>query len=511
MSERLKNNEEVSETLQKYLALENKFVDPPKITLKLISKPPVGELIGAESIAASTAIQCYAPGVAKMIERIDDKALGIAESTLEGGHHTTRLHTNYTWQIVGATRSVTHDVFHTTPFYNSEQQSQRYVEAKDGNYLMPKDLSPEQSTHFYKSADFANKSYFHMLDKLKPEVEDRVKKMNPEGGWKVKTTAERLNSKSQKLTQEIARYVLPIGQFTNYFHTLGELQLLRLFRASKFPNFTDEARFIIAKMITEVANHDQSILKELESPLTNNLNSYSNLDKEKFDSFLGGKFSKLVSSSIDDMREIDIKKSLKTLADVYDTGMFDPEVSTMRSSWLTFVTKISHAGDSQRQRHRRTGASAVDIESIYTGELDYITPLVIRKNPELSMAYSIIIKKMFENVDTAIKMNIPKEYALLLLPNAITVRVKEAGDLFDWVHRWKQRLCYLAQEEIFFASLDQVRDVEKIMPEIKQMLLAPCGIRMAVGVSPRCPEGSRWCGQPVYNWQLDQYEKNRLI
>lgn len=510
MRERHLNSEIVSETLQKYLALENKFVNPPKITLKLISKPPIGELIGAKSIAASTAIQCYAPGVAKMVERTDDKALGIAESTLDGGHHTTRLHTNYTWQILGATRSVTHDVFHATPFYNSEQQSQRYVEAKDGNYLMPKDLSSEQSMYFYKSADFANKSYFYLLDKLKPEVEDRVKKMNPEGGWKVKTTADRLNSKSQKLIQEIARYVLPIGQFTNYFHTLGELQLLRLFRASKFSNFTDEARFIIASMIAEVGKHDQSIMNELEPPLRADFNRSSNLDKKEFDGLLGSKFSKLISSSID-VGEIGVKRSLELLADVYDVGMFDPEVSNMRSSWLTFITKISHTGDSQRQRHRRTGASAIDIGLIYTGELDYMTPLVIRENPDLLKKYSVIVERMFENVDIALKMNIPKEYALLLLPNAITVRVKEAGDLFDWVHRWKQRLCYLAQEEIFFASLDQVRDVEKIMPEIKQMLLAPCGIRMAAGVSPRCPEGSRWCGQPVYNWQLDQYEKHRLI
>jgi hypothetical protein len=118
---------------------------------------------------------------------------------------------------------------------------------------------------------------------------------------------------------------------------------------------------------------------------------------------------------------------------------------------------------------------------------------------------------MFDNVNTTIEMGIPKEYATLLIPNAINIRVVEGGDLFDWIHRWKQRLCYLAQEEIFFVSLDQVKDLEKVIPEIKPMLLAPCGIRKAVGVSPRCSEGSRWCGQPVYNWQLDKYEKNRLI
>ena len=56
---------------------------------------------------------------------------------------------------------------------------------------------------------------------------------------------------------------------------------------------------------------------------------------------------------------------------------------------------------------------------------------------------------MFENVDRALEMGIPREYATLLIPNAINIRVIEGGDLFDWIHRWKQRLCYLAQEEIF--------------------------------------------------------------
>lgn len=503
---------EVEFELGEYQKLGEKFKDPPKITLKLISKPPIGEIISSESVAASTAIQCYAPGVALMKNREDEKSLQIAKNTLEAGHHTTRLHVNYTFQIVGITRSVTHDIFHTTPFYNSEQQSQRYVEARKGNYLVPSDLSAEQGKFYESVCDFSNKAYFEIQNKLKSSVEKKVREMNPSGGWKIEKTKERLEDKIQKITQEISRYVLPIGQHTNYFHTISELQLLRLFRASRMINFTSETRFVISEMISAVKEFDPSIVNELNKPI-NDLDKHEVLvdNNEDFDNFLDGKLSRLVSQPQTDLFKQKIIYNARLLADEYDIGMFDPKTSMLRHTFLKFISKLSHAGDSQRQRHRRTASNVYDISVEYKGNHDYMTPLVIRENFEIKQIYDQIMYKMFENVDKALEMGIPREYATLLIPNAINIRVVEGGDLFDWIHRWKQRLCYLAQEEIFFVSLDQVKDLEKVMPEIKPMLMAPCGIRKAVGISPRCPEGSRWCGQPVYNWQLDEYEKHRLI
>ena len=140
-----------------------------------------------------------------------------------------------------------------------------------------------------------------------------------------------------------------------------------------------------------------------------------------------------------------------------------------------------------------------------------MTPMIIRENPALRDVYDETMRTIFTNVEKAIDAGIPREYALLLLPNASTLRVVESGDLFDWLHRWKQRLCYLAQEEIFFISVEQVEQVGKVLPDLKNMLLAPCGVRQRAGVRPRCPEGDRWCGKPVYNWSLDKYKEERLV
>jgi len=373
---------------------------------------------------------------------------------------------------------------------------------------------------------------------LHPEADRRIVEMYPKGGWKVDSTKERLESKGKKVAQEVARYVLPIGQLTTYYHTLNTIQLARLFKASQMGHVSDEGKFIIGKMIQEVAAYDPTILKEIPLPDSYEKHDTSggvNKYKNEFDKRLGD-FSSALISSPTDLRQVllyslrnthgtgsdqisddEVIRNLadpkynRLLADVFETGMLDPATSSLRSVSLTFATKLSHTADSQRQRHRRTPGATPAINEIYDGRRDYMTPMIIRENPALRDVYDETMRTIFTNVEKAIDAGIPREYALLLLPNASTLRVVESGDLFDWLHRWKQRLCYLAQEEIFFISVEQVEQVGKVLPDLKNMLLAPCGVRQRAGVRPRCPEGDRWCGKPVYNWSLDKYKEERLV
>lgn len=542
MTERNRNPESYLKYLESYLRLENEFVEPPKISLQLVSLSPNQiEKLGVRDVAATTAFQCYAPGIAKLKDRSNDpKAQAVADSTLDAGHHTTRMHCNFTFRIEGATRSVTHDIFHSHPFYNSEQQSQRYVEAKEGNYLIPKNLSEKQQQIYLRAASFSNRAYFELLKILHPEIDRRIRQMYPEEGWQSTKTAERLNSKIAKTSQEISRYVLPIAQKTIYYHTLNEMQLLRMFRACEMQNFSKEAKYILARMICEVNNYDPQINYELNPPLTDvPFNSFNEEfifeQKQEFDSALNNKQTLLrgvpenarailadtvrnvlgiPSTQMSDKMALDNLLNPgknKLLADVYETGMLDPMTNSLRQINLTFATRLSHTADSQRQRQRRTPGATPSIEALYDGGPDYSTPLVVRENPVLKDCYDKIMCEIYENAGKAISAGIPKEYALLLLPNAHNVRVVESGDLFDWIHRWKQRLCYLAQEEIFFISVEQVQQVIEELPEAQSIFLAPCGIRQKATVKPRCPEGERWCGKPVFNWQIERYKEERLI
>lgn len=532
----------VRDYLERYLSLSSRLEKPPEVRLQLISQAPLGNpAVGAVDIAATSAFQCYSPGISVMRPREEEKALATATGTLEGGHHTTRLHTNYTFKLIGVTRSAVHDFFHYTPFYNTTQQSQRYVEAKAGNYQVPGGLSEQQRRLFVDSANFANEQYFTLLENLHPVVEARLRKMYPAGG---EVAGKRLSEKGIKICQEVARYVLPIGQLTNFDHTLSELQLLRIFRASQMAHFTDEARYVVGQMINQVAKVDPSILTDLRKPPVpketigrgeEREEKYLTDQASEFDINLEGKLSKMEapadirkvliragrnilgipSSQISDKEVLALMMDPKNnswLADVYETGMFDPLTSCLREVSLTYQTKLSHTADSQRQRHRRTSGATPPITSLYrNGSADYVTPMVIREDSRLAEIYQQAMRRIYDNVNAAIEAGIPRQESLLLLPNAQTIRVTEQGDLLDWFHRWKQRLCLTAQEEIFFISLDQVDQLAEILPEAGEMLLAPCGLRQKAEIKPRCPEGSRWCGQQVYNLGINDYKNSRLV
>lgn len=530
------------EALVEYLSYKDFYKNPPKVKLQRISRSPKGKPdVSIRDAAGISASQCYEPGISLLQPPKDTKTANrlerIADSTEKSFHLTTR-HDQFQFHLEGVSRSVVHDLLHANPFYNSSQQSQRYVEAKAGNYLQPK-LGKPQEALFNQCADYQNSAYFELLSDLRPEAEKRVKEMYPESGWKVEKTKRRLDGKVGKLCQEIARYVLPIGQCTNLQHTISEIQLLRLFQASQMPHFSHEARYIVAEMVNQVAKSDSSILKELRIPekATNRVYSEEEIFEQKqyFDRELNFKTSHLVS--MDDNSESILAESVRNilgnssledeevldqllnpennpyLASSYETGMIDPLTTSLREIGVTFKTRLSHTADSQRQRQRRTPAATPPIEAVYDGiQGDFVTPLAIRENDTLNRKYQEYMKNIYRNVANCIEAGIPKEYALLLLPNAQAIRLTESGDLFDWIHRWKQRLCSLAQEEIFFISIDQVEQVTEILPDGKDILLAPCGIRKKARISPRCPEGERWCGQPVFNFEkVSEYREKRKI
>ena len=534
-------NTSVEETLAYYRSLGATFDNPPQITLKLMSQTLPGEdPVGARDVVISTAVQCYAPGVAKLSVREGEKMHNIADSTLEAGHHTTRMHMNYTWQLVGVSRSFTREVAHANPYYNTEQQSQRYVEAKEGNYLVPSDLDPAQREVFLATASMANAFYFELLPALAPVIEQRMREMYPKSGWNSLSTADRLNKKRDKIAQEVARYVLPIAQKTNYFHTLNELQLLRLFRASQMDQVSDEARFVIGQMVETVLGVDGTFMSELRAPLTSDdtiiaRDEYFQGNTSEFDALLDGSSSVLLDypthvtttvpfsvrnvlgasreslSDEDAWRLVLDPAQNPYLSDTYDVGIMDPVTQSLRQAQFVWATKLSHAADSQRQRHRRTPGAPPPLRSLYTGQPDYIKPLIVRENAQLNESYDQMMERIYSGVSHLLDMGTPADSALSLLPNAHAVRVVESGDLLDWHHRLKQRLCYLAQEEIFFISVDQASDIVKRIPAADHSFLAPCGIRQHAGVKPRCPEGDRFCGVPVFHMQIDEYRAKRLI
>src|SRR6478735_1992895 len=72
----------------------------------------------------------------------------LAKSIYAAGHHTTFQHAHFQFAIENVSRQFLWSFLHSHPFYNSEQVSQRYVEVRSGNVVMPK--LPEAQAALYR-------------------------------------------------------------------------------------------------------------------------------------------------------------------------------------------------------------------------------------------------------------------------------------------------------------------------------------------------------------------------
>ena len=173
------------------------------------------------------------------------------------------------------------------------------------------------------------------------------------------------------------------------------------------------------------------------------------------------------------------------------------------------MKKLSHTADSQNQRHRMTPGVRPILERHYTGEPDVIYPKLLEEVPVAKKLYNDVATQTVEVMNKLLQEEVPFEKVQYLIPNGWGVRFQESGDLLNWHHKWKLRTCYNAQEEIFYASVDELQQVSQKFPSIGRHILAPCYLRKESGARPYCPEGDRYCGIPVWHQSIDQY--TRLI
>lgn len=515
------------------LTLKKEFEKGPEvISLTAKSMKGNGDAVGCRDMAVSTAYQCYAPGVTAMRGRDDEKSLSVATSTLDSGHHTTRQHGQYTFKIM-MSRAAAHDFFNDFPYYNTSQQSQRYVEIEKDHFLIPAGLNEGQRDNFIKTANRANERYFQMIDKLAPVVKKALK----DDDFPLKTR----DDKAKKAAQEIARYVLPVNQFTLLDYSISELTLLRMFRVSQQRHVSDESRYIVGRMVEELSKVDKQILEELRVPLVIRDEEIEYDEKlikgfkKEFDDNLGGHVSKLeyfdnqsrelVARSVRSVlgvskQEMSDKKALEKLlnpkdnlllGDVYESGQLDPLTKCLRLANFQFAVKLSHSGDSQRQRHRTIAGATPPMEAIYDGSPDYYVPMIVRGKGELSDFYSECQEELIEGINRSMDLGVDKKTALYLLSNAQNIRLYERGDGLDLLHRFKLRLCKNAQEEIWNMAVDQARQVVEVFPEMDQILRPPCDLRKQTGVMPPCPEGTRFCGQRVWDMNVTDTDFIRRI
>ncbi len=498
----------------------------PRVMLRNCFEEPFDSAIAA-------ARTCYSPRIISPDEITDKQRLAIGATTFNGGHHTVFQHAHFEFGLEHVSRHFVWNFLHGHPFYNSEQQSQRYVRLDKVQAFVPPFASDAHEV-YVRAVERAWESYRVLAQKLAPRTRAVLYDI-----WKItdKTAQkrrQRIERQVDKKAIEVARYVLPVATFTAMVHTLSGVVLHRLHRMSNSGDTPYETAIIVNQMVERVKEIDPQFFDRIGSgPLAEevlpeqlivhqqNTGSRSHA-RDEFDHELGGRTSRLVAatpdaewvlgtslravlglseSDLDDERAVDEllnparnRYRLETL----NVGVHSPMMRALQHVSYTFFKKLSHTADSQDQRHRMVPGSRPLLAATSCPEPDYITPMLVRGNAEVEDLYHQTMQEAWQARNQLLDMGVSPSFAVYVLPNATAVRLVETGSLLHLLHKWTMRTCFNAQEEIYAASMEELEQVRAAHPRLARFLGPPCHLRHGIAY-PVCTEGSHFCGVRVWD------------
>jgi thymidylate synthase ThyX len=498
----------------------------PRVTLRNAFAHPFDSAIAA-------ARTCYSSRLINPEEVNDQQRLNIGAATFFSGHHTVYQHAHFEFGLENISRQFVWSFLHAHPFYNSEQQSQRYVRMDRTQAYVPQ-LSlffDAESRAIYERAIARAWSYYRELSSvLLPQSREILLDIWHIGPMSHPKRLQKIERSAEKRAIEIARYVLPVAAFTTMVHTISGIVLHRLWRMCAASDAPSEARAIIGEMVALVKNIDRQFfdrfgtepLDELPEWKTDfNRSTEGDQFAKEFDAQLNGRTARLLdysanapavvasayravlgltSSDCPDAEVLD--RLLNPARNLYrletlNVGVHAPMMRALQHANYTFAKKISHTADSQDQRHRMIPGSRPLLTLADTREPDYITPALLQENPRGKEVYERAMQDAWYAKNQLLARGVPQEIALYLLPNAKSIRLVESGSLLHLLHKWTMRTCFNAQEEIYQSSLDEIAQLREVHPQLAKHIGPPCYLRAGV-TTPICTEGSHFCGVKVW-------------
>jgi thymidylate synthase ThyX len=523
---------------------------PPRVTLRNAFAHPFDSAIAA-------ARTCYATRLIGPEEITDKQRINIGAATFYSGHHTVYQHAHFEFGLEDISRQFVWSFLHAHPFYNSEQQSQRYVRLDRAHAYVPAEslFFNEGSRAIYeRSIARSWNSYRELSALLASDARAILNDIWHVGPMSHVNRIQKIERSAEKRSIEIARYVLPLAAFTTMVHTISGIVLHRLWRMCNASDTPTEAREVIGQMVAlardidpqfferfgteplgelpEWANRSAvaeendhaAIAKENDRSHSNGTGAAPSTDQafaREFDTKLAGRTSKLIDyspnaprvaaeayravlgqteSQCSDGEAID--RLLNPARNLYrletlNVGVHAPAMRALQHVNYTFAKKISHTADSQDQRHRMVPGSRPLLTLSDTREPDYITPMLLEGNPRAREVYERAMHDAWNAKNELVDRGVPAEIALYVLPNAKAIRLVESGSLLHLLHKWTMRTCFNAQEEIYRSSMDEVAQLREVHPQFAPYVGPPCYVRAGI-TTPICTEGSHFCGIKVW-------------
>ena len=479
--------------------------------------------------AIAAARTCYSPRVIDADEITEGQRQRIGPLTFEGGHHTVYQHATFEFSVSGVSRQLVWTFLHGFPFYNTEQQSQRYVKLAEPRAVVPPELRGEARDVFERAVLSAWEAYAELSRRLEPVTLAILAEL-----WRLrerqsKAFGRNVKREAEKKAIETARYVIPIASQTAMVYTISGITLHRLRRMANACDAPSEARRVVDAMLRCVADVDPSFFREIGEPpipedaLPENAPSARGpLDPaslEAFDKSLDGRRARLVDwsargprvvadavrhvlgrSDLDDAAALELvldPAKNRYRLDTLNVGSHAPLMRALAHASYTFRKKLSHTADSQDQRHRMVPGSRPLLTRTVPDRVDVVEPELIAGDPGCHALFSEAVEAAWDARRRLLQLGALPEHAIAVLPNALAVRFEESGSLLHLLHKWTMRTCLNAQREIYEASMDEVDQVRRVHPALARHIGPPCTVRTGL-VRPRCTEGSHFCGIPVW-------------
>ncbi|MDH3518838.1 MAG: FAD-dependent thymidylate synthase [Myxococcales bacterium] len=494
----------------------------PRVRLRSATNSPYDGAIAA-------ARTCYSPRVIESDEITEPQRRRIGPLTFEGGHHTVFQHASFEFAISGVSRQLVWSFLHSFPFYNTEQQSQRYVRLDEVAAHVPPALAGEARGIYTACIERAWQGYAALAARLAPLAHARLAAL-----WRLQDRQNAAFGKSvareaEKKAIETARYVIPIACHTAMVYTVSGLVLHRLRRMARVGDVPDEALDVVQRMVAEVEQADPNFFRSVGQPP---LEAAEIVEErlappglgdpavlEAFDKSLDGRTARLVGFGARAPEAIaDAVRHVLGRADLSDAEALDlvldparnpyrlerlnvsthaPLMRSLAHAHFVFRKKLSHTADSQDQRHRTVPGSRPLLSRTVPAGVDVVEPELIRSDPACHGLFREVVEAQWEARAQLLARGVDPRLALYVLPNALAVRFEESGTLLDLLHKWTMRSCLNAQWEIWQASMEEIEQVRAVQPKLVEHVGPPCFVRSGLA-RPRCTEGAHFCGIPVW-------------
>ncbi len=479
--------------------------------------------------AISAARTCYSPRVIDPEEVTEKQREDIGPLTFEGGHHTVYQHATFEFGLSGISRQLVWAFLHAFPYYNTEQQSQRYVKLDEISAHVPPALMGREREIYRAAIERSWWAYRALTERLTPVTRRILSDLWRLPSRKSVAFGRSIAREAEKRAIETARYAIPIACHTAMVYTISGIVLHRLRRMIRAGDVPREAADVVGRMVKEVERIDSDFFERIGDPprefdevVERQIAPPAAGDAagaESFDKSLDGRSSRLIDYSArapeviaDAVRnvlgrfDLDDETALELVLDPAKNGYrvdtlnistHAPIMRTLAHAHYTFRKKLSHTADSQDQRHRTVPGSRPLLSRTVPASVDVIEPELIRDDPESHALFHDAVGEAWHARRRLLAEGVEPELALYVLPNAVAIRFEESGALLDLLHKWTMRTCFNAQREIWQASMDEIEQVGAVHPSLTRHIGPPCFVRTGV-VRPRCTEGSHFCGVPVW-------------